>query len=462
MKKKYLILIITILQYTFSLSQNDADLDNTFNLDASINNTIKVLYKESNNKIIIYTPTGGGNYSIKRLNIDGTIDNNFSDIIINGWVYSIDKQSNGKIIISHNGNKFNETSVKKIIRLNSDWSLDNSFDSGIDNSQINVIKVQNNDKILYGGDNTGNFGRLNINGSIDNTFNIGNGFYRVSGLYSKISNILIDENNKILIGGRYDKFNNTSTQGITRLNEDGSIDTTFNQNELGFNIDSSFETVTLIKIQKDGKILVTGNFSNYNNTSVNKLVRLKNDGKLDNNFIPRIFSKINSIAIQNDDKIIIGGEFISVNSETKNKICRLNSDGTNDNIFNVLDGFDNNVNDLFITESNKVLVSGIFTTYQGNSVKKVIQLLGNSNSLSVSSFKKENLVFYPNPSKNKIFIPLSKNNNLSYKVYSILGKEVYSGILTNDFLDISELTKGIYYVYLKNNSEEIKFKIIKN
>src|SRR5690606_21892439 len=97
--------------------------------------------------------------------------------------------------------------------------------------------------------------RLNTDGSLDTTFNIGSGFnYRV---YS----IVTQTDGKIIVGGEFTSFNGTPRNYIARLNTDGSLDTTFNVGT-GFNL-----SVNSISPQTDGKIIVGGWFSSFNGTS---------------------------------------------------------------------------------------------------------------------------------------------------------------------------------------------------
>jgi hypothetical protein len=62
------------------------------------------------------------------------------------------------------------------------------------------------------------------------------------------------------------------------LNSDGSVDNTFSIGT-GFN-----NTVWVIKVQTDGKILVGGNYTQYNGNPHSNLIRLNSDGSVDNSF----------------------------------------------------------------------------------------------------------------------------------------------------------------------------------
>lgn len=65
-----------------------------------------------------------------------------------------------------------------------------------------------------------------------------------------INSIILQANNKILISENFTKYNNVSRNHITRLNPDGSLDSTFNS-ERGANF-----LIWTTTLQPDGKILI--------------------------------------------------------------------------------------------------------------------------------------------------------------------------------------------------------------
>ncbi len=75
-------------------------------------------------------------------------------------------------------------------------------------------------------------------------------------------------------------LNTTAPQptAIARLNSDGTLDTTF---ITGMGADSYVYAITL---QPDGKILIGGDFTEYNGTTANRIARLNADGTLDTTF----------------------------------------------------------------------------------------------------------------------------------------------------------------------------------
>src|SRR5207245_969517 len=110
---------------------------------------------------------------------------------------------------------------------------------------------------------------LNSNGSLDATFNPGNG---VNGI---VWSTALQSDNKVLVAGNFSQVNGTNRNSIARLNADGSLDTTFDP---GIGPD---DTVNAIALQADGKILIGGDFTSLDNTNISFLARLNSDGTLD-------------------------------------------------------------------------------------------------------------------------------------------------------------------------------------
>jgi uncharacterized delta-60 repeat protein len=90
-----------------------------------------------------------------------------------------------------------------------------------------------------------------------------------------------------------------------------------------------------VVVQPDGKILVGGNFTTFNHTTCDGVVRLNADGSIDRSFHlgPGTPTKVRALALQPDGKIIVGGWFQSFYGKTCSALARLNSDGSLDESF---------------------------------------------------------------------------------------------------------------------------------
>ena len=85
--------------------------------------------------------------------------------------------------------------------------------------------------------------------------------------------------------------------------------------------------------------------------------------------------------------------------------------------------------------------------------------------LSTNNFNKDSFVLYPNPIDSKVFIknPLSNLNNVSFKLYNILGELILDTVVKSDFpINMAHLQKGIYIARLQAGNKNQSFKLIKS
>ena len=79
--------------------------------------------------------------------------------------------------------------------------------------------------------------------------------------------------------------------------------------------------ISAILQQPDGEILVAGVLDEvFDSDQVNGVARLHPDGRVDSNFISGIGIGIEALALQKDGKILVGGDFGAVISSTGNSI----------------------------------------------------------------------------------------------------------------------------------------------
>ena len=290
----------------------------------------------------------------------------------NGDVHTISLQQNGKIVFAGQFDTYNSFDRNRAARAEADGMIETSFSVGDGfNNVVRASAVQSDGKILFGGDfNMFNnqirsrILRLNTNGSIDNTFNIGDG------ASSTVFAIAIQSDGKIIIGGSFTSYSTTFINYIVRLNSNGSVDNTFS---IGTGPNN---TVRDILILPDGKIMIAGTFTSYNGNPSNRLARLNSDGSFDNSFNAGIGANnlISSIALQNDDKIIIAGNFTSFNGNPYNRIARINTDGSYDNSFANGTGANTFISKVLFQPDGKVLAIGDFTTFNGYNRNRIARL----------------------------------------------------------------------------------------
>ena len=443
---------------------SDGSKDDTFNTGTGLNFYVNTIVEQTNGKIFV-----GGNFTaykgatenyIISLNTDGSKDATFNTGTgFNNFVGAIVQQADGKIIVGGGYTTYNGVTENRIIRLNSDGSKDATFNTGTGfNNPIYTIAQQIDGKILVGGLFTNYNGvtenriiRLNSDGSKDATFITGTGFNNY------VFQITPQADGKILVGGQFTTYNGVTKNRIIRLNSDGSKDVTFNTG-IGFS-----GVVYTIQIQADGKILVGGDFTSYYGITENRIIRLNSDGSKDTGFTTgtAFDSTVYTIAQQADGKILVGGDFTLYNGVTENKIITLNTDGTKDTAFITGIGFNSSVNTIIQLADDKIIIGGNFITYKGNSTSAYLIKLHTEASLSTTSFDAANaFVIYPNPAQNVLH--LQSNNFTSIKavkIYDLQGKVVLED--TNDTINVSNLSKGLYIVKISTEEGEFTKKFMK-
>jgi uncharacterized delta-60 repeat protein/uncharacterized repeat protein (TIGR01451 family) len=320
------------------------------------------------------TVNGVTKLRLARLNADGSLDTGFTTTITSGFeVRSIVVLANGKILIAGWFSEVAGVPRANIARLMSDGSVDPAFTASVTGGanqayQLTRLLVQPDNKILVAG-NIGqangqgrfNLCRLNEDGTTDGAFAPGPNWH--------VYGLTLQNDGKILIAGAFEYVEGVQRSGFARLNPGGSLDTTFNpnfQNPFG-------PRPSVSAIRGDGKILVGGVFWIVNGVARASLALLNPDGTLDQTFDVPIFSGVNgtisgatgsvsAIKIQPDGKILIGGYFDHVGPIYSYFATRLLADGAYDYSFGLVlgDWGGQYVADLTLQPDGKVLIGGEF------------------------------------------------------------------------------------------------------
>lgn len=291
----------------------------------------------------------------------------------NGIVYTSAVQADGKIIVGGTFTNFNGTDKDNIARLNADGSNDLIFNSGngTNGGAVWACAIQSDGKIIIGGDFTAYNGtarnriaRINTDGTIDATFNPG------TGANNDVQTISIQSDGKIIIGGQFTTFNGTTINRIARLDVNGAIDPTF---VIGAGSDNIVYTSA---IQSDGKIIIGGSFTNVNGVARTRVARINTDGSTDLTFTTGsgANNSVGAIAIQSDGKIIISGAFTTYSATPSNYIARLNTNGTLDGTFAIGTGANNGMGPIKFQSDGKIIITGAFTSFNGTAINRIARL----------------------------------------------------------------------------------------
>lgn len=354
---------------------------------------------------------GSANFSgqvpnVMRITANGTRDPNFADAIPPGLIVQLARQTDGKIIVVGNFQITTPATRNNIARLNTDGTLDTTFvTSGSVGTvrAIDAVGLQSDGRVIaagrfdnFNGSPAEDYLRLNTDGSRDSSF-ISNSV----GYYGRVHALLRQPDGKLLIGigsdfGGQTKVNGVRTNGIVRLNQDYSVDTSFTSpftngaavfklalqpdgrilvsgllqiNQTAFSflrlnangaVDAGFNpppNLQLPVIQPDGRIIATGG---------GEVVRLNSDGTRDNSFTATLTGfGVSSIGLQADGKVIVGGSFSSINGTARVNVARLNANGSVDTGFDPGVGANDTVRTLIVAPDGRLFIGGRFTSFNG-------------------------------------------------------------------------------------------------
>jgi hypothetical protein len=122
--------------------------------------------------------------------------------------------------------------------------------------------------------------RLNYDGYLDKDFNFAGGNFLNRGFNdATIKDILVASNGKIIVGGNFTSYAEVAVNRVARLNADGSLDNTLN---IGSGFDNLVHDIVFYNFWRgtalnEAQILVAGSFTRYNGYNGQpNMVRLRN------------------------------------------------------------------------------------------------------------------------------------------------------------------------------------------
>lgn len=251
----------------------------------------------------------GGNFTslngnprnrLARLLADGTLDPDFSTTVNpNGPVRAIAVDADGSILIGGDFTAVNGTARLGIARLSPTGSLVGGFaatpHSQLSTCEVRCIRVAPEGTIYIGGLIYAPFNalfskfssgllRLHPDGTVDLGFDIGQGSTgNDTSNLRYVYAVDVQPNGKVLVGGSFAKFRGIARRGVARLNNNGTVDTSFDPGT-GVTDDLRFYPVRTVCSQGDGKVLVGGEFTDWGGSGKYGLVRLLGTGSLDTGF----------------------------------------------------------------------------------------------------------------------------------------------------------------------------------
>ncbi len=342
---------------------------------------------------------------------------NISEDISLFYVYDIHSYNDGSFLLAGFGFKLKgELTDNEIVKLKPDGHVDTNYVFNpitIDEVLSYILKYDESRFIAAGnfyswyGYPINSICRFNISdGSIDSSF--------LSPLSYGPKPLLVLPNGKIIVGGTFNINGNPNYYGLTRLNVDGSIDTTFNTFN-GSHFSTYHNFINTICPTPDGGYLIGGNFNYYQGHYRGSIAKIDANGYLDTTV------------------------FNGLGFET----C----------VFDVFDCSSHGVFSIIPAQNNKYYVGGEFERFNGLRVAPIVRLNGDQN-FSVNEIKENKIKIYPNPASDKLTI--SSNSNISeLNIYNISGSLIQKTKCDNKVIniDVSDLKPGIYLLHSVTRNE---------
>lgn len=317
----------------------------------------------------------GGNFTtvgtnvcsrLARYNADGTLDPSFNRHgSLNDEVYALLRLPDGKLLVGGQFATVYGQNAGHLVRLHPDGSLDKTFPITVPDEYVHSIVLQPDGKILIGGKFQkivpgkavrSRIARLNADGTVDETF-------ASTTADDAVDKIFLQKDGRIIVGGKFTRFNGAVHSHIVRLKPDGTVDPSFSSGQ-GFN-----GNVLALEVQSDDKIWVGGSFTKYGGAPANYLVRLNPNGSRDRSFLgspgdgPNAF--IGVICREGPDLFWVGGNYSLFSRNSRSRIVRLKTDGSLDPDFHAVAGMDGSVRSFSFVSGDSMLATGNFKSYGG-------------------------------------------------------------------------------------------------
>jgi uncharacterized delta-60 repeat protein len=374
--KRYLLVYLVIAALT-STAQPGA-LDLSFNPGSAANNEVLGIALQPDGKVLMVGNFNAynGTYSngIARVNSYGKLDTTFrTGTGFPGLPRVVVMQPDGQILVGGDFQTYDTTASKGLVRLNSDGSIDTSLQVGTGfNDRVYAVDLQPDGKIVVGGlftEYNGNtckrLVRLFANGDIDTSFDT------YLGANASVEDLHVLPTGKIIIAGDFTGFWGDPTLRIARVNADGSRDSSFTA------LPGASAVIFAAEPQPNGGIIVGGNFNFYDAQPHSKIAKVLDTGGNDPGFVAGTGanSPVGDIQLLDNGDIFFAGGFTAFQGRTVNRLALTNNTGTLDTAFNRYGtGADEAINALALQPNGKLLIAGSFTYYNGITRNRIARL----------------------------------------------------------------------------------------
>lgn len=279
-----------------------------------------------------------------------------------GSVSRLARTPDGGCIVAGRFGSIGGVRISNLARMKPDGSVDPTFQpAAVPDGGIQAVAVQADGRVLVAGSFRSVGGaarrciaRLNTDGTLDETFNPGEGFTRGT-TDAIVHGIALQDDGKIIAVGDFDTIGSTVRLGVARLLANGSADETFGTPWTGIS-----GIPVAVAVGPDGRIVVGGTFTSAAAVAMENLACFGPSGQLWPGFSSwtGLNGTVNSVAFQPGGTILIAGAFNRVQNAVRHGVARLSSSGVLDTGFDTPFSEGTSVTVVESTDNGGVLVGG--------------------------------------------------------------------------------------------------------
>lgn len=365
---------------SLSIPTTASSTNGSFNQAKGFDESVQAITSFASGEILV-----GGKFSAYSANKAGRLFK-FNSVLaalsgpsngFNGDVLALKTLPSGKYYVGGEFTAYNGSPVSYLMRFNADGNVDTGFAPVSIDGAVLAIEVDENNKVLVGGKFTSLFSRLNEDGSIDATFNSGVGFVGTS-----VNAIGQDSLSNLVLAGSFTSYDGISAQNIVRVFSSGGIDPAFDTTT-GAN-----GTVLTILMESNDGMYLGGEFTSYKGAAASRIIRLTSNGNKEPlfNLGTAFNSTVRTIVASDADAnfIYVGGDFTRYKGTTLNRIAKLDSMGGIDSNFVPGVGFTDTVFKIHKLSDESLLVGGNFKNYNTKGVNHLVRM--NSDGILIPTF----------------------------------------------------------------------------
>lgn len=248
-------------------------------------------------------------------------DTNFNvGLGANRPVLALGEQADGRLLAAGQFTTFNGSKAGRLVRLHANGTVDSTFTAPAINNTVNALAVVSTNRILIAGNFSSvqrqhmRVAALTATGSPDTNF--------VAPLFNGPVNALArTPSGQWLAGGNFKRAGAQSLNRLARLNADGTLDSSF---DIGLGANKSVRQIAPLA---NGHVMVAGDFTLFNGAPAPRLVRLLSTGAADSTFLPgTAAAKSPLVLAPNGTSAFAGGAFTNWNGVAQRHLVRLFGD----------------------------------------------------------------------------------------------------------------------------------------